>query len=461
MTQCRTSLIPWSIEAQRFEGFVPAKHHAWLMQNVLQRVISGDLRRVMINMPPGSAKTRYTSHLLPPLAFQIHPRWHIIGAAHTADYAETISRTVQGYVRENAHVLNYELRTEAVGEWWTTKGGFYFSTGVGGSLPGRRADLAIIDDPMRGREDADSIKSRDRVWNWFWGDLRQRIKPRGRIIIMATRWHEDDLMGRMLATQPGAWTVINIPAEAGENDLLGRKPGGWLWDDQEDDYPYGAELAAKKAELEQVGSMREWSAQFQGNPRPATGSLFRVDKITVIDDADVPKGTTWVRAWDLAGTKQVGTNDPDSTVGVKLGKTPADGFIIADVVALTGGPDAVEAAIKDTAQMDGHSVRIGIPQDPGQAGKSQVSYLTKKLIGYTVESSPETGDKATRAGPPAAQVNIGNVSMLRGLWNARMREELAAFPAAKHDDHVDAFSRAFAMLDGRSLSVWRRAAGLT
>lgn len=439
---------------------MPAQHHAWLLSKVLQRVIDGDLKRVMINMPPGSAKTRYTSHLLPIFALMRHPRWNVIGAAHTADYAATISKTVQGFIADNSHVLPYGLRTENAGEWWTTKGGFYYSTGVGGSLPGRRADLCIIDDPIKGRADADSERSRDNVWKWFWGDVRPRMKPNGRIIIMATRYHEDDLMGRLLATQPDTWTVVNIPAEAGEGDLLGRKPGEWLWSDQTETYPYGAELMARKAELERVGSMREWSSQYQGKPTPASGSLFRTDRLEIIEETDIPRNTKWVRAWDFAATKQIGTNDPDWSAGMKLGRTPNDEFIIGDAVSVRGTPDEVEALIVATSKMDGRGVKIGLPIDPGQAGKAQVLYYTRKLVGWTVESSPETGDKTTRAAPFAAQVNVGNVKMVRGLWNARVRDEMGAFPAGRHDDHVDALSRAAAMLDGSSLSVWRRAAGL-
>ena len=466
--RCKEELGAWCIEAQRHEGFLPARHHSLLI-NILEGVVNGGspiipgpLDRVMINMPPGSAKSRYTTELTPPYALQRHPRWNIIGASHTGELAETFSGRVQNYIRDNDHVLDYGLANEAVGRWRTTKGGQYLAAGVGGALPGYRADLVIIDDPIKGREAADSAERREKAWKWFWGDLRHRLKPGGRIILMHTRWHEDDLAGRLLAAQPDRWQLFNLAAvaESGEYDPLGREPGEFLWSDPDDPYNFGNMLRDTKTELEKVGATREWYSQFMGKPRPAEGSLFKVGKIEIIEPEDIPPNTTWVRAWDIAATAASGTNDPDYTVGVKLGRTSKDEFIIGHVVALRGGPDTVEQAIVGTAKLDGRNVKVGIPQDPGQAGKGQVLYFTRKLVGYPVASSPETGDKATRAGPPASQCNVGNMKMVRGEWNAQMRDELAAFPAGKHDDHVDALSRGFSMLDSNVLSVWRRAAGL-
>lgn len=122
------------------------------------------------------------------------------------------------------------------------------------------------------------------------------------------------------------------------------------------------------------------------------------------------------------------------------------GFCIGDVVRFRGGPEQVEQAIVATAARDGRGVRIALPQDPGQAGKAQVLYLTRKLAGFTVESAPETGDKATRAAPLAAQANVGNVVMLRAGWNTALIEELRSFPSGLHDDQVDAAAGAFNVL---------------
>lgn len=303
-------------------------------------------------------------------------------------------------------------------------------------------NCAIIDDPVKSREDADSERYRDRAWNWFSADLRTRLKPGGKIVVIMTRWHEDDLGGRLLQQQGDLWRVLKLPAIAGENDPMMRVPGEWLWGD--DSYGYSAELQKVYSEYQSNGAMRDWSALFQQEPRPGEGALFKTGMIGVMDAA--PAGNNIARAWDLAATEQTGTRDPDWTVGVKLLRMQDGRFVVLDIIRVRGGPDEVEQTIVNTAAQDGRGVRIGIAQDPGQAGKQQILYLTRKLTGYRVESSPETGDKSTRAAPVASQVNVGNVSVVKARWNAPFIDELAAFPSGTKDDQVDALSRAFSMV---------------
>jgi predicted phage terminase large subunit-like protein len=180
-----------------------------------------------------------------------------------------------------------------------------------------------------------------------------------------------------------------------------------------------------------------FSGQYQQRPTPLEGGIFKPDKLAPIDVAD--DVLFWVRAWDLAATQ----DDGDWTVGGLMGKRKNGGAVIGDIVRLQGRPDEVEAAIVATAQRDGKKVKVSLPQDPGQAGKMQIAYLTKSLMGFTVVSSPETGDKVTRAEPFASQVNVGNVSMVRAEWNGPLVSEMRNFPFAKHDDQVDALSRGF------------------
>lgn len=397
----------------------------------------------MIFMPPGSAKSTYASHLFPPWFLAQRPDLKIIAASNTMDLAQRFSGYVRNYVRPNTADLGYSLRTDNQGVWETTRGGEYKAIGIGGAIAGFRADLALIDDPIRLRAEAESDTIRDKIWDWFQSDLRTRLRPNGRIVLIQTRWHADDLGGRLLEAQPGEWRVISLPATAKQNDPLGRQPGELLWSN-DPSYPYGAEIARVKAEYEQSGAMRDWHSLYEQDPRPGEGALFKTTQIAVVDTA--PAGGTIVRAWDLAATAQVGARDPDWTVGLKLARYSDGRFGILDVVRLRGGPDEVEAAIVNTASQDGRGVRISLPQDPGQAGKTQVLYLTRKLAGYMVESSPETGDKATRAAPFASQVNAGNVFMVRAPWNRALLDEMAGFPAAAHDDCVDAGSRALSML---------------
>lgn len=423
-------------------GLKPQPHHLLLIDH-LERLASGDIQRLMVTMPPGSAKTTYASILFACWFMAQHHGRTVIGVSHTAEMAEKISGDILRVAREFGPAVGVSLESEGVKSWRMSSRSEYKAAGVGANVTGRRADLAIIDDPVRSRASADSIIERDSTWSWYLADLSTRIKPDGRVMLIMTRWHEDDLAGRLLETDPQSWVVLKLPAQALAGDPLGRPVGTYLWSDDAS-YDYAGVLREQKLMLERSGAMRDWQSLYQQDPRPGEGALFKAGQIAVADEA--PDDMQLVRAWDLAATAQVGTRDPDWTVGALLGKDSTGRFWICDICRLRGGPDAVESEICATAEWDGRHVKVSLPQDPGQAGKSQVLYLTRKLAGYRVESSRETGDKSTRAAPFAAQVNVGNVTMMRAGWNRALLDEISGFPAAAHDDQVDALSRAFAAL---------------
>lgn len=190
--------------------------------------------------------------------------------------------------------------------------------------------------------------------------------------------------------------------------------------------------------------------------RPAAGLYFQRSWCRVVDVA--PAGTAWGRGYDLAVTPPTPENpDPDFLAAVKIGRTPDGRYIVADCRTTRPTPAGMERFLQNVASEDGKQVTISIPQDPGQAGKSQVAGLIRMLSGYTVRSSTETGDKITRFGPFSAQAEAGNVDVLRGPWNDGWFSALEGFPVAKHDDEVDATSRAFEIVSlGRryNLKAW-------
>jgi predicted phage terminase large subunit-like protein len=420
-------------------GLAPAAHHRLLIKE-LEDIEAGRNDRLLVSMPPGSAKSTYASKLFPAWFLARKPNRSVIGASHTSTLAEDFSRDVQSFIREHGQTLGYRLLTEPAELWKTSNGGRYRAAGVGGPITGSRADVAIIDDPVKSREQADSPAQRERVWKWFMADLRTRLRPGASIVVIMTRWSEDDLGGRILTLQPDRWRTLILPAFAVDNDPLGRKPGEPLWSD--DTYGYGGELSATLHEYRQTGGMRDWYALYQQTPRPDEGSLFKTTQVAVLPTPPALHGAVVARAWDLAATKKLGTRDPDWTAGVKIARMRDGRLIVLDVVRLRGGPEEVERAIVNTATQDGSGVQIGLPQDPGQAGKSQILHLSRQLMGYRIKSSPETGSKETRAAPYAAQVNVGNVSVVHAPWNRPYLDELASFPGSK-DDQVDASSRCF------------------
>jgi predicted phage terminase large subunit-like protein len=181
--------------------------------------------------------------------------------------------------------------------------------------------------------------------------------------------------------------------------------------------------------------------------RASAGNFFQAGWCEFIDAA--PAGMTEVRGWDLAGTRDDGTNDPDWTTGTRMGRTPDGRYVVLDHVWMRGTPGQVERLIYNTATQDGKKVAISLPKDPGQAGVAQVLALTKMLAGWIVKSSPESGDKETRFSPFSAQAEAGNVLVLRGPWNQRWIRQLEGFPEAPHDDDADSTARAFNFLAER------------
>jgi len=179
--------------------------------------------------------------------------------------------------------------------------------------------------------------------------------------------------------------------------------------------------------------------------RPAAGLYFKREWCTIVEHP--PADLEVVRYWDLAATEKTELNDPDWTVGVKLGCDKNGRYWLLDLVRVRANPGDVERLLLDTAARDGKKVRIGFGQDPGQAGKSQAQHLVRALSGFTVTPATESGDKLTRFGPFSSQCRAGNVKILRDLWNEDLFRVLEGFPDLAHDDEVDACSGALEMLN--------------
>jgi predicted phage terminase large subunit-like protein len=232
------------------------------------------------------------------------------------------------------------------------------------------------------------------------------------------------------------WNQLRLPALAEADDPLNRQPGEPLWPEYED----AAALARKCAA---VGS-RVWQALYQQAPVAASGSLFPIARILLIDTP--PDNLLSVRAWDLAATEAAPGRDPDWTVGLRLARDSAGRLYVLDILRIRAGPNDVAGAISATAARDGERIAIGLPQDPGQAGKQQIAWLSARLAGHRVCASPETGSKLLRATPVAASIEAGLLHVVRANWTDAFLDELASFPGGRKDDQVDALARAHAML---------------
>lgn len=334
--------------------------------------------------------------------------------------------TVSGQYLRNREILEFVGRD-----------GFFRNTTVRGSITGESLDVGIIDDPIRGRGDAQSETIRDAAWNWFTDDFFTRFSESAGLLTILTRWHIDDPIGRLIS-RDSTVRVLSYPAIA-EEDEKHRRQGDALFPEHK-----SLEFLLERKKVMSEGN---WLALYQQRPTASEGNLFKPDQIQVVDA--LPAGQIeWVRGWDFGST-----TDGDYTAGAKLGKLADGRFVIGDMVHLQTGPDERDAALLNTARRDGRLAKQSIPQDPGQAGKTQALYLTRMLAGFAVHSSPESGDKITRAEPFASQVNIGNVLMVRGSWNDSLINEMRMFPNGTYDDQIDGLSRAAEALMGSNTGM--------
>ena len=395
----RPNLIEWAeLVVQQFDQ-TPAAHHYLLLHN-LAAVSSGDIDRLMVLMPPGSAKSTYASIVFPVWWLSRHPMSSIIATSHTAGLAERFGRQARDLALERGGALGYTLvgNRPAGGHWQTSKKGEYFATGVRGPLTGRRADLVIIDDPIKSHLEADSPVLRERLWDWYRSDLTTRLKPKGSVVLIMTRWHEDDLGGRLLAQDPDEWRVLRLAALAEGSDPLAREPGEALWPEWED----RTALLRRRATIGE----RSWSALYQQTPRPDVGTLFRTESIDILDASPMQDGNLQVRAWDLAATAGTGGNDPDWTVGIKVGRTRTGRFIILDIQRFRGTPHDVESCYRGGAhrwQSSSHWLAAGSGpggQAPGFLSCAPACWISyRNVTGDGRETDPCRSGFVTDRGP--------------------------------------------------------------
>jgi len=435
------------------ETFLPAEtelaQHHELILSATQRCIERHSGRTMLFLPPGSAKSTYATVVSPTWVMGARPGFKTIAVSYGTDLARKFGRRMRSIVRQPAFQKLFDTTlsadSSAAHEWALSNGSEFMGGGILSGVTGNRADFIAIDDPIKGRQDADSETVRKSTKNAYDEDILTRLKPGGSLMITQTRWHQDDLVGSILpekwAGESGMikcrdgnnWEVICVPAKCDRtDDPLGRSIGDYIWPEWFTDDHW--------APFEKM--QRTWSALYQQRPVPYGGGMFKRSDFRVIQAE--PAGYRWVRGWDLAATE-----DPSAarTAGVKMGICPDNRLCIAHVVKDQVNAAGVERLLGSTAAADGQDVRGSIPQDPGSAGKSWALHLLKSsLMGYSYTASPETGDKETRAMPLAAQVEAGNVDIVAGDWNSDFLDEASTFPMGKFKDQIDAATRAFDLL---------------
>jgi predicted phage terminase large subunit-like protein len=408
----------------------------------------------MIFEPPQNGKSEQVSRRFPAYVFGRKPNTRIIAWSYGDSLAQDMSRDVQKIMssREYAALFPGSRLAEARDPEKRTQGqfdvvghrGYYIASGIMGAITGKTADIGIIDDPIKNREEAESETYRDKVWEQYKsGFATRQFGSHGAIILCLTRWHEDDLAGRLLrlaAENPEAdqWEVLSLSAIC-EKQAAGdpRQVGEALWPVK---YPL-SDLRRRRAGMGEY----DWAALYQQQPAPSGGGLFKEEWFTFVDAA--PVVARRARGWDTAATAGGG----DYTCGTRIAEAGGI-YYIEDVVRGQWSPGRAEAAMKVTVETDGPGVAQREEQEGGSAGKIVVNARTRTFAGKDYEGVPLSGSKVTRSKPLRVQFEAGNVRIVRDRgvggvngtgWNKDYVTELCGFPTAKHDDQVDASSCAF------------------
>jgi predicted phage terminase large subunit-like protein len=418
-----------------------------LLADVCERIVSGELKRVMVFLPPRHSKSEIFSRLLSAYYLRKYPdQWVGINS-----YAAELAHTLSNAARQNFTRCGGELSddTTAKKHWETKQGGGMWAAGVGGPITGKGFHLGIIDDPVKNADDANSKIIRDKHKEWYTTTFLTREEPDAAIVLIMTRWNEDDLAGWLLAEEAKdeddftqeKWHIVCLPAIAEDTIKFPetctvepdfRKTGAPLCPER---YPLPKLLKKKKK------GVRDYDALYQQRPTAKEGLFFHVLQLQIVDA--VPVGGRSVRGWDQAATE----GDGDYTVGTKITKAPDGIFYIEDVVRGQWNTADRDKQIKQTAGLDGEACKQKGEQEPGSGGKQAAESFVRMLAGSPVTVERSTADKVVRADPFSSQVNAGNVRLVRGPWNKDYIEELRQFPNGTHDDQVDASSLAFSELN--------------
>jgi len=421
-------------------GFVPAKHHELIIDK-LEQAANGTIKRLAIFLPPGAAKSTYSSILYPPWFLAQRPNSAILTCSHSTDLAESFGRRSRNLILDHGKMLGFELAqdSQAAGKWSTTNGSEFFCAGVGSHIAGRRADLGLIDDPIGSREDAYSKLLRDKVWAWWLTDFCTRLKPDASVILIQTRYHEDDLAGRILASEGSEWTIINLPLIAGENDPLGRKPGETLW----------PEWFNEKLVLDAQKDPTTFNSLYQQNPIPESGDFFKRSWIEpyVYQPNDLPKNLRIYVASDHA----VSTKQTADLTCLLPGGVDESGvlWILPDLFwKRCDSEEAVSAMVE--------MMRRRRPfewfAESGHISKSIGPFLYKRMREkgcYTcITEVHPAKDKATRAQSIRGRMSMGMVRWpAYTSWYPDALHQMLSFPVGKNDDLVDTLAHLGAGLD--------------
>jgi predicted phage terminase large subunit-like protein len=414
------------------------------LQRFYHSLINGVRPKLVLMAPPQHGKTEQVKDFVAWLAGK-QPDLKTIFASYSDELGVAVNVDLQRIMTSERYVAIFGqrlgdrrsrwLRNSNVLEYVNHRGSFRNTT-VEGQITGKGLDLGIVDDPIKGRAEASNKAVRDKIWEWFTDDFFTRFSDSAGLLLIMTRWHVDDPVGRFIERFAEA-KILRYPAIA-EEDEKHRLKGEALFP-QHKSLPF---LMERRAVMTRAG----WESEYQQYPIVVGGGIFPIEKLSVLPVWDWTGLVRSVRYWDKAGgnAKDGGAY----TAGVLMHQTRDKRYVISHVVrgdwsALEREKQIKAWAERDRAALKSGSYEVGVEQEPGSSGKESVENTIRNLAGFRVFADRVTGSKETRAEPFAAQVQGGNVFLVAGNWHNALLEEMEAFPAGKYRDQVDACSGAF------------------
>ena len=403
-------------------AYVAAPHHELIAQK-LEGVASGAIKRLMICMPPRHGKSELASRRFPAWYLGRSPLRQIIAASYNSDLANDFGREVRNIVagQDFQQLFRVQLAqdSKAANRWHTDGGGMYVAAGVGTAITGRGADILLIDDPFKDRAEADSERNRQSVWDWYTSTAYTRLMPGGAVVVINTRWHDDDLSGRLLEAQGSGgdqWDVLSLPA------ITDNKP---LWPEW---YPLDR--------LEQIRAVlpsRDWNSLYQQNPIPDDGEFFKRAWFTEYSKA--PENLRVYGASDYAVTDGGG----DYTAHGVFGLDAAQNLYLLD---WWRGQTSADVWIEAFCDLIGKHQPMCWFGESGPIRRAVEPFMKARMLerGATcrVEWLASINDKPSRARSFQGLASMGKVFVpATASWVGDVMAELIRFPAGKHDDSVD------------------------
>lgn len=408
--------------------------HWRLLARELLNVANGENTRLMVSMPPQHGKSEMCSKYFPAWYLGNFPKKKIILTSYEAGFASKWGGEARDALNAHAELFGPAIKggkDAAAGAWYTNSGGYMVTAGAGGPITGYGADVFIIDDPIKNAEEALSSTIQTKLWDWYQSTVKTRLQPNGAIVLLMTRWHENDLAGQILRKEPNRWRVINLPAICDVlPDALGRKLGEPLFPARYS----AAELAERKA----TTAAYWWEAMYQGRPSPREGGLFKREWWRYY--RELPKVMRHIWSWDTA--IKTGQQN-DYTVGQCWAECENGYYLIRQIRARMEYPELKRAIVDAYHSRKLTTAAIIEDKSSGQQAVQELKRITKIPI-IAVEADK---DKVTRANRVTPIIESGRVFLPEGeQWISELVEECSGFPAAAHDDQVDALVHALTYL---------------